>query len=257
MNKIAVQVGTIVGAVAVFAMLVSVGYFTQIGISQTFGPEPAPDNPREAGNQPYRNRAYRGNAARSGNSAPRDPIPEGESVWEDYALESLDNGERLKDRPGNFEVLTMIGRFFESVYQVEPLFDDVAYPLQQGSGVVASKEEGDAEYERRMRRAREAGRKERNKARSYNFVIHKVTLQDFKHGEDSITNPVSLGVDLRKVDRFIQVRKAHPERCVLAMIRMSWESLQSDKVEFNRSDSDIILCWVKKDDGWKLVWFEK
>jgi hypothetical protein len=62
---------------------------------------------------------------------------------------------------------------------------------------------------------------------------------------------------LRKVDRFIQVRKAHPERCVLALIRMSWKSLQSDKVEFNRSDSDIILCWVKKDDGWKLVWFEK
>ena len=247
MNNVMKQVAGVVAAVTIFALLAGVGYITQVGMSQTFGPA---DPPRENRRTGLSNKAY-GN----GWEEERDPIPEGESVWEDH--DDLDQEDRLADRPGNFEVVSLVGEFFRSVYQVRPDFEHVAYPYQSDSKVWETKELHDAATAEAEAEARKTGRKEKNKLRSYNVVIHKVTLVNLKEGESGIPNATELGVSMSKIERLGEVRERHPERCVVTLLRVGLESLQSDKVEGDRSDSDMILCWVKKPEGWKLVWFEK
>ena len=236
----------VVGGVVLLALSSFVGWLGQHGSLQALAPGNSPSDAK--GNRPF-NEAE-GN---SPDSPKRDPIPDDEPLWEDYDTAEFKNTKRLQNRPGNFEVITLIGQFFEGMYEVEPSFDAVAYPLQTDSKVIESAEQ-DAEFERA---ARAAGRVQRNKVRSYNLVFHKVTLLNFEQGDSVVTNAADLGVTPRHLERFAEVRKRHPERCVLSLMNVSWESLQSDKIEANRSDADFILCWVLKEDGWKLVWIEK
>ncbi|MBK8205437.1 MAG: hypothetical protein IPK87_01465 [Planctomycetes bacterium] len=110
MNKLFARVGTVVGAAAAFALLCSVGYFTQIGLSQSFGPPAAGNSATPPRNKPRGNYSYSNSP--EGHEQERKPIPEDESVWEDYPESSLDNKERLARRPGNFEVVKKVGEFF-------------------------------------------------------------------------------------------------------------------------------------------------
>ncbi len=258
MTKVWTQVGLIVLGVSVLAALMSVGYLAQTAFGQTFGPQQynAPQPKRKPANN---NTGYAGNEAYRSSNEPteRKPIPADESVWEDYPAEDLDNEKRLPNRPGNFEVIKMAGDFLEGAYQVEPELRGVAFPFNSNGTVIASREEFDRKNEDAEAKRRDSGIKQKNKLRQYNLVVHRITLQDVAPGSGSVTNPTEFGITEHKLDRFASVRKTHTERCVLVLMRMGMESLQSDKIEGDTSDSDFILCYVQKADGWKLVWFEK
>jgi len=257
MNKMWTQVGLTVLGVSVLAALMGVGYLAQTAFGQNFGPpqfnEPAPRRNQARSNYASGNDAYR----YSNEPMERKPIPADESVWEDYPADDLDNEKRLPSRPGNFEVVKMAGDFLEGVYQVEPELRGAGFPFLSNGTLIASREEFDRQNKEAAAKRRESGSKQKNKFRQYNLVVHRITLQDVAPGSASVTNPAELGITERALDRFAEVRKTHAERCVLVLMRMGMESLQSDKIEGDRSDSDFILCYVKKPEGWKLVWFEK
>lgn len=247
MSKVLAQVALTVFGESLLVGLMGVGY-----LAQTFGPaqfnEPAPRR-----NQARSNYAYANEGPRYSNEPmERKPIPKGESVWEDYPAEDLDNTKRLPDRPGNFEVVKKVGEFFEGIYGVQPNYKDVAYPFRQNGEFVT---EGQT-LENWDGKSWREGKARRNKLRQFNLVIHKLTMLEFSLGESAVANPEGYGNVKRLKEVFPEVRKHHPERCCLVLIRASAESLQSDKIEGNASDSDLILCYVKKDTGWKLVWFE-
>ncbi|MCA8910602.1 MAG: hypothetical protein KDB82_02770 [Planctomycetes bacterium] len=251
------KIAGVVVAVVVFAMLSAVGYLTQVGFSQTFGPS----DPSAEGNFPQRH-LHRSNVSPSnsyGEDEPGpEPIPEGESVWEDYDAKDLDNEKRLPDRPGNFEVIAKVGEFWEAMYQIDPDYNDVAYPLCWNHEWYQTKEEQDADEAADEAKYRKSGRKHKNKLRQFNVVMHKLTFLNLKEGESGIPNFADRGLTEVEVDEFAEVRKKHPERCVVVLIRAGLESLQSNKIEGDNSDADFALCWVKKkDNGWKLVWMSR
>lgn len=227
MDKITRQFGVFVAVVVVFSLLAGFGYATQVGVAQMFD---AQDEPAK-------------------------PISENESVWEDVPEEDLDYEPRLDDRPGNLEVVTKTGEFWEGMYKVEPDYEDVAYPLNWNGRVYKTKAENDAKIREQESEARESGRKLTNKLRRYNVVIHRLTFVNLEPGMTKVPNADELGFDQH--DRLSQVRKSHDGRAVLVLHRAGFESLESDKIEGDHSDSDFVLLWAKKADGWKLVWFEK
>jgi hypothetical protein len=79
-------------------------------------------------------------------------------------------------------------------------------------------------------------------------------LLHFAEGVSTNEALAGLGVNAK---RFESVRADHKEQCWLVLLRAGLESLQSEKIEGNTSDADFTLCYVKKLDGWKIVWFEK
>lgn len=244
MEKRAPQVGLAVLGVSVLAALMGVGYLAQTSFSQLYSPPSAANE--AAGNLPASNAPQR--------TVQPAPIPEGVSVWEDYAAESLDNTKRMAERPGNFEIVKKVGEFFEGMYQVEPVMKDRAFPFNNNGKRIESADADAAATKATEEKLREEGRTQINKLRSYNIVIHKTTLLPFAVGESTIENAEALGVNTQ---RFESVRKDHPERCWLVLLRAGFESLQSEKIEGNRNDADFALCYVLKASGWKLVWFEK
>ncbi len=238
-----------VGVLGVFA---GIGHLAQFGTADVFG----------AGNGDLSSPRGNGTVRRAmGNQAPglqeRDPIPEDESAWADVDESAFRNKERLAERPGNFEVIKKVGEFFEACYQVQPVARDLSYPLFIESERIESKQEHDRREADRDRVAREAGIPRTNGWREGNFIIHKLTLCRFKQGEATITNPADHGLKEYEIDRFVEVRKLHPEPCYLVLVHLSYESFKGDKVSFNNNDSDMILCYVRKSDGWKLVWMDK
>lgn len=253
MNKLMMQVGGVVAAVTIFALLAGVGYLTQIGLTQTFGPS-APASNAPPRKQPSRNRAYSNWVDSNQPEEEREPIPEGESVWEDYDDSSFKNKDRLANRPGNMQVVKKVGEFFEGMYLVEPDYADLAFPYNNNGKRIETAEAYEAANAAWEQKRRDDGRKERNKFRSYNVVIHKLTLLNLAEGETSPPNPAEYGFNLERLE---SVRKDHKERCCLVLIRATLESLQSEKIEGDESDADFVLCYVMKADGWKLVWFEK
>lgn len=251
MSKVLAQVALTVFGVSLLVGLMGVGY-----LAQTFGPaqfnEPAPRR-----NQARSNYAYANDGPHYSNEPmERKPIPEGESVWEDYPAEDL-KPKRLPDRPGNFEVITLVGQFYEGRYQVEPRYTGhAAFPLWLASDRFESDEEFQAKRQVDDETRRERGRKQKNKLRQYNVIISELKLQRFASGESAVTNPKENGVTQTDLETFAAVRKAHPERCYLVLVDVQLESLQSDKVEGGGAAAEI-LCYVHKADGWKLVWWRK
>ncbi|MBK8205438.1 MAG: hypothetical protein IPK87_01470 [Planctomycetes bacterium] len=134
---------------------------------------------------------------------------------------------------------------------------DIAYPFNNNGSRVKTAEDDSTENTMLEEEARREGRKKKNKLRQYSVVIHKLTLFELNHGESSLINPKDHGITEQNIERFLSVRKDHPERCCLVLVRAGLESLQSKKIEGDASDADMILCYVMKADGWKLVWFEK
>jgi hypothetical protein len=213
------QVGGVVAAVTIFALLAGVGYLTQIGLTQTFGPS-APASNAPPRKQPNRNRAYSNWVDSNQPEEEREPIPEGEPVWRDYPEEDLDYEPRLPNRPGNFEVLATVARFLEAQYAIEPDYPDLAFPFWDESTKYETKGDWDEYWEEREANDRERGEHRTNKLRQHNLEL--VTL--------SFVNVVLVTADL--------------------------ESLQSEKVESVSAKDPLKLFFVKKSDGWKLTYYE-
>lgn len=178
-----------------------------------------------------------------------------DSTWEDQDPKEFTEKERLADRPGNFEVARKVGMFFEGAYQVEPQVPDIAFPYNDNGRRIESAEAAAIREQRRDSQLRESGRKQQNKLRQYNIVLHKLTFVNLAKGETKVPNADALG--FAQQERLNEVRKDHPERCCLVLIRAGLESLESAKIEGNQTDSDFVLCYVLKGGEWKVVWFEK
>lgn len=246
MNNVAARARLTALGVGALALLMGVGYLAEKGFGQLYAPiasanEPPPSNRSRWDNSPQ----------------PRNPIPDRESIWEDYPDSSLTNKARLSERPGNFELLKKVGQFFEDIYAVEPTMKELAFPFYHEDGTSRSSEAAEKAAKAKEAQWRAEGSKQQNGMRRYNIVIRRATFLRFAAGESSITNPAEYGLNDKRIDKFSMLRKDHPERCWLVLVRAAWESLQSDKVEFDNREADFIFCYVWKPEGWRLAWFEK
>lgn len=237
-----------VGFLGLFA---GIGHLAQLGTADAFG----------AGNgDPISPRGNGTGRRAMGNQAPglqeRDPIPESESTWADVDEAKLKNKARVSQRPGNFEVVKKVGELFEASYAVHPHIPDIAYPFFDESLRIESRADDELREAERDREARQSGQARINKLREENVIIHKLTLCRFAPADATIVNPAELGLTQSDLERFAEVRKVHPEACYLVLVNMSLESLKSDRVSLNKSDSDLILCYVQKAEGWRIVWVD-
>lgn len=255
MNKLMMQVGGVVAAVTIFALLAGVGYLTQIGLTQTFGPS-APASNAPPRKQPNRNRAYSNWIDSNQPEEEREPIPEGESVWRDYPEEDLDYEPRLPNRPGNFEVLAAVARFLEGQYAIEPDYPDLAFPFWDESKKYETKGDWDEYWEEREANDRERGEHRTNKLRQYNLELVTLSFVNVAAGSTELPNFTSYGMSQTHFERFVEMRAAHKERCVLVLVTADLESLQSEKVEPITAKDPLKLFFVKKPDGWKLTYYE-
>lgn len=255
MNKLMMQVGGVVAAVTIFALLAGVGYLTQIGLTQTFGPS-APASNAPPRKQPNRNRAYSNWVDSNQPEEEREPIPEGESVWQDYPEEDLDYEPRLPNRPGNFEVLAAVARFLEGQYAVEPDYPDLAFPCWDHAKKYDSVEDFEKYWEKLEAKDRERGEHRTNTLRQYNVELVMMSFVNIAAGSTELPNFASYGMSQTDLDRFVEMRVAHKERCVLVLVTADLESLQSQKVESITVKDPLKLFFVRKPDGWKLTCIE-
>lgn len=188
------------------------------------------------------NRAYYGNGQGCG-----------EPDWQDFDESKLTNKERLKNRPGNYVAIRRSIQFIHSMQAIEPEFYNIAFPFQK-DGKVFEKETEDHLYGI-VNPSKTNRYTKQNPWRLYNINIHQLNCIDFAEGESDIANPESYHLSERDVERFKEVRKAHNERCVLTVISFTGESLESDITIGGADERGFVLCWVMKDDSWKLVWF--
>src|SRR5436190_21705228 len=66
------------------------------------------------------------------------PAKDPNKGWMDYPADKLKETERLKQRPGDIQVLAAISEFYEGIYRIRPDFSQCAYPLQTGEQVANS-----------------------------------------------------------------------------------------------------------------------
>ena len=248
MNNVIKQVAGVVAAVTVFAVLAGVGYITQAGMSQTFGPA---DPPRA--NRP----ADRGNKAH-GNTweEERDPIPAGESVWKDYPMEDLDYEPRLPDRPGNFEVMTPLAHLVHGLYAIEPDYPELAFPFWDESKRFDTIEDWNSYWQNKDDEYRSEGRYRMNKLRQYNFELSSIRFINIPAGKAEFANFATYGMNQGDYDTFVKMREHHTERCVLVLLTADLESLQSEKIESIKESDPLKLFFVRKSDGWRLTYYE-
>ncbi|MBE7490488.1 MAG: hypothetical protein HS108_01805 [Planctomycetes bacterium] len=239
MSKILAQVALTVFGVSLLAGLMGVGY-----LAQTFGPaqfnEPAP----------RRNQA-RGNWADS--NEPRNPIPKDEPAWKDWDEAYYSNKERNAVKPGNFEVLAALAETLKSMRAVEKSYGPMAFPFWEEDDSWATKEAWDADESRKDDRARRSGKHRINALRLFNFEVSNVQLITLEQGETELPTRAEFGMSDQEFEHFKEVRKAHPERCVLVLLTMDLKSLESDRIQKAKVGNPLRLVYVKKADGWKLV----
>lgn len=244
MNKLMMQVGGVVAAVTIFALLAGVGYLTQIGLTQTFGPA---DTPRQNKSSDPMNRAR-------SNDGKYEPIPMEEKVWIDYPEDDLDNEERLPDRPGNFEVVSQVARLLQGLYAVEPDYPDLAFPFWKNSKKCDSEAEWNKNWAEQDARDRADGNYRRNELRQYNLELSTLKFVNIPSNSAEIANFSEYGMSQSNYSRFQKMREHHKERCVLVLAYVELESLRSENIESNAKDPWKFF-FVRKSDGWKLAYY--
>jgi hypothetical protein len=251
MNSVTKQVIGVVAAVTIFAILGSVGYLVQVGFTQTFGPGNTPS----AGNVPSRSRGNNADSGRYTNE-PRDPIPEDESVWEDFDEVYFKNKERAELRPGNFEVLQAFSETLAAMKAVKKSYGPMAFPFWEEEETWATQQDWDADEARSDARARETGEHRRNILRLFNLEVKNVQLITLEAGKSDLAGRAEFGMSDKEFEHFKEVRKAHPERCVLVLLEMDLMSLESNVINEAKAGNPTRMVYVKKSDGWKIVCIE-
>ena len=237
MSKLTTQVAGVVAAVSIFAVLSAIGYFSQLGLSQTFGPT-APEGNTPAKRAPNGNRAY-GNRADSD-----DPDPRKVDGWKDVPDEDLTNEARLRNRPGNFHAIPVIVDFLDGLYQVEPEYRNLAYPFQLDSKLIESEDEFEG-----WRKPDKTGV---NRIRRNNIEIVSINVFNLESdvGVDKV--PESLGFQSKEPERLQKLRESHTGRLVLVSLVITTEALDSDET---RSDEATRFALHRDSDGhWKIVY---
>lgn len=164
--------------------------------------------------------------------------------WVDY--DDLTETERLKERPGNYQVLGAVSDFFDRMYRIRPDYSQCAYPLQEDSKTFTNQEEADKRLD--------AGR-HKNKLRQYNINIKSLTVYDAGEMDHSAELRKKLG-NPRMQDRFLAVRKRHPGRAVVVLLDRELHSLQSKKIEGGGPDDQKVLYLVRSKECWRVAWID-
>ncbi len=238
MSKLFASVGTVVAAVAAFALLCSVGYFTQIGISQSFGPSAAGNTATPPRNKPRSNDFY------SNRSSSDDPEPERVKGWNDIPLAELTNESRLKNRPGNFGAVGAVVDFLAGVYQVEPEYRHLSYPLQVDNRFIESA----ADFEPWI----EPDRSGYNRIRNSNVEIENMSVFNLDASLSVDDIPDDMGVSRKESDYVARLRESYSGRLVVVSIKIRTESLTSD--DSNSGEGIRFILNRKPGEDWKIIY---
>lgn len=241
MNKLFAKIGTVVAASAAFALLCSIGYFTQIGLTQSFGPEAGSANAAPPlGNKPPIKRRL------ANQGGPRDPVPERVEGWKDVPLEELTNEARLKNRPGNFEAVGVVIDFMRGLYQVEPEYRHLSFPLQFESQFIESREgfkpliEPDSTGYNRMRKK--------------NIEIESILVFNLDDSLSTKDVPQDMGFGDAEGDRIARLREHYEGRFVLVATKCRSEALDSDS---SRTGESIrFVLHRKAGEDWKIIYIK-
>ena len=231
-------------------LLIGSAWMAERSAAQSYGPASgnAPAGPRK--NQPYNDAGEP-----QSNSPPRDPIPEDESVWEDY--KDLEKSPRFKDRPGNYPALFALYDFIDGLYQVRPEYRSVGFPLyfDGGDAPIESRQSLDKEISENEDRIRKSGSKKKNKFRQYNLVLKELFFIDLEEGaplpplnESKLTE--------RQDARVTEIRRRHTAHVLLIRSLETHQSLQSTKIEGGEGSYIWYMLALTK-EGWKVVWYDK
>lgn len=235
MNKVMMQVAGVVAAVSIFAALAGVGYLTQVGFSQTFGP----GDPGEGGN--IAERKPRGNRAYSNRASSDDP-PKVEG-WVDVSEEDLTNEARVANRPGNYLAVAALMDFADGIGQVEPEYRNIGFPLMLDSEWIAT----EGEFKGWILPDQEGV----NRNRRRNTEVQSIQLFNLEAEMDADDIPDTM--KFKKTDNEVieKLRKHHSGRLVLVSLTITTESLDSDKTN---TDEKARLIMHRDDEGWKVVY---
>jgi hypothetical protein len=164
--------------------------------------------------------------------------------WVDYA--DLNQTDRLKERPGNFQVLASIDEFLEGSYSVRPDYSRCAYPLQLNANTHLTWDDLQKELDEQTAN----GERPKNPLRKYNVQIRSLSIHDAEN--------FSTSAEFKKLrdfeqKRFTDVRKRHPGRAVIAFVQADLESLKGTKVE----SGQMILYLVFAKNRWQVAWYDK
>lgn len=203
-------------------------------------------------NQPLDSDDYPDNGSRT----QRDPIPEGESVWEDY--DDIQDSPRYKDRPGNYQALFALYDFLEGQYQVQPEYRQAGFPLYIGGNdpPIETKEDLETMYKQFENKIRASGRKKKNKIRQFNIDLKEIRLFDLHSGADLPPRAETKLTEKQEV-RVLEIRRRHDGRGLLIRSIEQHPALQSDKIEGTLDGSYYWYMLVRSDGVWKVVWFPK
>jgi hypothetical protein len=153
-------------------------------------------------------------------------------------------------------VIETMGELLKAMYAVEPGYPCLAFPFWEEGTKFETAEAWDEHKKKEEANRREGGNRRKNKLRQYNLEVRNLQLVNIPAGTTELPNPKAYGLSDSEYDRFVAMRKAHAERCVLVALQADLESLQSDKVESLKADDPLKFFFVKKAEGWKLVYLE-
>jgi hypothetical protein len=164
--------------------------------------------------------------------------------WVDQ--DNLTQTERLKERPGNFQVLAAIYEFFEGCYSVRPDYSRCAFPLQLDATMHLTWDDLQKELDEQTAN----GERPKNPLRKYNVQIRGVSIHDAEKFSTSDEFKKLRDFEQKK---FTDVRKRHPGRAVIAFVQADLESLKATKVE----SGQMILYLVFAKNRWQVAWYNK
>lgn len=241
MNKLLAKIGTVVAASAAFALLCSIGYFTQIGLTQSFGPDAGSANAAPPlGNKPPVKRRL------ANQGGPRDPVPQRVEGWKDVPLEELTNEARLKYRPGNFEAVGVVVEFMRGLYQVEPEYRNLSFPLQLGGHFIESQDDFEP--------FAEPDRSGHNPLRKSNLEIEGIDVFNLESSMQVKDIPQDMGFSERESDSVVRLRESYTGRLVVISLRLRTEDLTSENPR--KAESTQFVLHRKASEDWKIIYIK-
>jgi hypothetical protein len=230
------KVAGVVVALTLFAVLSAVGYFAQVGFSQSFGPSDPARGGNVAEHRPRGNRVLNNRA--SSDDPPR-PRVEG---WVDVPEEELTNKVRVANRPGNYLAISAVIDFADGLCQIEPEYRNLGFPLLLDSEWIAKKED--------FRGWIQPDKSGINKNRRKNLEVQDVQVFNLEGDADITDVPDSMGVPKSKLDTIEKLRKKHPGRLVFVSITLTAERLDSEK---SNSEEKTRFILHHDEGGWKII----
>lgn len=194
---------------------------------------------------PLATSSQRSNGYYGGNEAYVEPP----SAWKDYPRATLTNTDRLKERPGNFQILAAIGQFLDESYSIEPNPTNLAFPINFNGKTYESR--GDLDHDRSVEHdeALQSGKDLYNPRRLSNIDVHDIKFVELAKGES-----VEFDGEPRS-GQFKWVREKHPGRMIVAYLNVTKSSLKSDEAT-GGSDApyEMVMAFAHGGNRWRLCW---